>query len=76
MARSRGMTGGPGAIDAAYYAARALQEMAAAEKATCGAARTRHRELAAMYKMRASMPHDSPPFGTKTSSGGIVPAAA
>jgi hypothetical protein len=39
--------------DADYFARRALEEDAAARRATCRAARERHEELAAMYRFRA-----------------------
>jgi hypothetical protein len=41
--------------NASYFRARALQEQVAAQKATCGAARQRHDELAIMYRFRAIM---------------------
>jgi hypothetical protein len=40
--------------EADYWHARALQEQAAAQRATSEAARERHDELAAMYRFRES----------------------
>ncbi len=41
--------------DREYYRARAQQELVAAQRATCTAARLSHDQLAAMYRFKALM---------------------
>jgi hypothetical protein len=38
--------------DLGYFHARAIEEQAAAQRATCAAARSRHEEMAAMYRFK------------------------
>lgn len=52
-----------GADDAGYFRNRALQEQAAAQKATCEAARDRHDQLAARCRFRALIASSRPQFG-------------
>ena len=54
--------------DPEYYHRRAEQEQTAAQKAICSVARDRHRELAAMYRLRVAMLTTSPELWLEESS--------
>lgn len=41
--------------DGEYYRGRAIEELVAAQKATCGAARQRHEALAELYRLRSML---------------------
>ena len=45
-------------VERDYFAKRAREEQAAAERATCAVARERHEELADMYRLRARIASD------------------
>ncbi len=51
--------------DADYFARRAIEEQAAAQRATSEAARIRHEELAALYRFRSAMVATCPPRWTE-----------
>lgn len=47
--------------DADYFARRAIEEQAAAQKAASDIARERHEEMAAIYRFRSAMTTTCPP---------------
>jgi hypothetical protein len=54
--------------DPEYYHRRAEQEQTAAQKAICPVAWDRHRELAAMYRLRVAMLTSAPELWLEESS--------